>query len=140
MSTKVLIVDDEPDVAKYLAMILRANGYEPTVAHNAKAGWELVNEPNLALVCLDIMMPRESGISMYRKLRENDDTRTIPVIFISGAEQEEKFDFRSYLPDESIPEPDGYLEKPIDIDKYVKIVGRLTGTDTSERGRPGDEI
>ena len=58
MNTKVLIVDDEPDVAKYLAMILRANGYEPAVAHTAKAGWELVNEPNLALVCLDIKMPR----------------------------------------------------------------------------------
>ena len=127
--TKVLIVDDEPDVAKYLAMILRANGYEPSVAHNAEDGHELVGELVPDLVCLDIMMPRESGISMYRKLREGEDTRNIPVVFISGAEQEANFNFRSYLPDESIPEPDGYLEKPINVDRYLEIVKRLTNAD-----------
>ena len=126
MSAKILIVDDEPDVAKYLATILRANGYSPTVANSAKVGYQLVDEMQPQLVCLDIMMPHESGISIYQKLRMNEATKTIPVLFISGAEQEEKFDFRSYLPDESIPEPDGYLEKPIDIEKYLKIVKELT--------------
>ena len=135
--TKVLIVDDEPDVAKYLAMILRANGYESAVAHDAEVGYELVAELRPDLVCLDIMMPHESGISMYQKLRESEATRAIPVLFISGAEQEANFDFRSYLPDESIPEPDGYLEKPIDIDNYLAIVGRLTNSDSSKREQTG---
>ena len=135
MGVKILIVDDEPDVTRYLAMILRANGYSPTVADSAEDGFKIVSELMPDLVCLDIMMPRESGISMYQKLRESEYTRSIPVLFISGAEQEEQFDFRSYLSDESIPEPDGYLEKPIDVEKYMATVRRLTGGDSSEEGQ-----
>jgi CheY-like chemotaxis protein len=76
-------------------------------------------------------------MSMYQKLRESEDTRTIPVLFISGAEQKEKFDFRTYLPDESIPEPDGYLEKPIEVDQYLAIVKQLTNTDSSRQEGTG---
>ncbi|MBU8934334.1 MAG: response regulator [candidate division Zixibacteria bacterium] len=136
MGANVLIVDDEPDVAKYLAMILRANGFSPTVANSAEEGYEMVSDLKPDLICLDIMMPRESGVSMYQKLRESKDTQTIPVLFISGAEQEDKFDFRAYLPNESIPEPDGYLEKPVDIDKYLAKVRQLTGSNPSEGGQP----
>ena len=134
MAGRVLIVDDEPDVARYLAAILEANGYQTNVAHSVKSAAAAIKTQPPELVCLDIMMPKESGISMYQKLRESEDTRTIPVLFISGAEQEEKFDFRTFLPDKSIPEPDGYLEKPIDIDRYLSIVRQLTGTKPSDEG------
>lgn len=134
MSRKVLIVDDEPDVARYLAMVLRANGFSPVVADSVESGLKIVDELQPDLVCLDIMMPKESGISMYRRLRQGQKTRRIPVIIISGAEQEEKFDFRSYLPEESIPEPDCYMEKPIDVEKYLGAVERLIGSEASTGG------
>jgi len=134
MAGRVLIVDDEPDVARYLAAVLEAHGYRTSVAHSVESGVEAIKAELPDLVCLDIMMPQESGISLYRKLRESEDTRTIPVLFVSGAEQEEKFDFRTYLPDESIPEPEGYLEKPIDIGKYVELVRSLTELKPPEQG------
>jgi len=134
VSRKVLIVDDEPDVARYLAMVLRANGFSPVVADSVESGLKIVDELEPDLVCLDIMMPRESGISMYRRLRQSQKTRRIPVIIISGAEQEVKFDFRAYLPEESIPEPDCYMEKPIDVEKYLGAVERLIGSETSAGG------
>ncbi|MCK5125501.1 MAG: response regulator [candidate division Zixibacteria bacterium] len=139
MSLKVLIVDDESDVARYLAMIVQANGFIPKVANNVEDGLEIVNDFKPDLVCLDIMMPKESGVSMYQQLRENKATRHIPVIIISGAEQEEKFDFRNYLPDESVPEPECYMEKPVDVDKYIAMIKRLTTGDSIEGGGNDDE-
>lgn len=134
MSKKVLIVDDEPDIAAYLAAILNTNGFTATVADSVQSGLEAVDRITPDLICLDIMMPKESGISMYRRLRETDATRHIPVVIISGAEQQGKFNFRSYLPEESIPEPDCYLEKPIDVKNFVEIVERLIGSGLSSGG------
>jgi len=122
---RILIVDDEPDIARYLAMILKANGFTPIVANSAETGFQRMAEQLPDLVCLDIMMPSESGISMYQQLRQNKSTRHIPVIIISGAEQEDRFDFHSYLPEESIPEPECYMEKPVNADKYVETVKSL---------------
>ena len=133
VSLKVLVVDDEPDVAKYLSMILQANGYVSKVAGNVSDGLEMVNDFKPDLVCLDIMMPKDSGISMYRELRENILTKHIPVIIISGAEQEQKFNFRTYLPDESIPEPECYMEKPVDVEKYLAMIEQLTGGDSIDK-------
>lgn len=125
MSDRVLIVDDEPDVARYLSTILQANGFDATIANDVKTGLEKVAEVRPQLICLDIMMPKETGISMYRELKANDSTRLIPVIIISGAEQEDKFDFRAYMPEESIAEPERYMEKPVDVDVFVSTVRKL---------------
>jgi len=134
---KILIVDDEPDVARYLFTILQANGFDPTVAYDVESGLEQALEMKPSLICLDIVIPKETGISMYRQLKENSDTRSIPVIIISGAEQEDKFDFRAYMPDESIPPPESYMEKPVNVEKLVDTVKRLTGNDLTSNKRGG---
>jgi len=128
MNKKVLIVDDEPDVATYLATILKTNGYEPIVANDAKTGLKTASDVRPALVCLDIMMPQESGISMYTRLKQEKTTRDIPVIIISGVSQNEEFDFRSYIPDKSIPPPENFMEKPIDVETFLEVVNDLTSS------------
>ena len=125
MSKKVLIVDDEPDITTYLSMVLKANGYLSAVALDAGAGLETARDVRPDLICLDIMMPRESGISMYTQLKEDPALKNIPVMIISGVAPEGKFDFRSYVPDKSIPPPEHFMEKPINIDEYLKVIERL---------------
>jgi CheY-like chemotaxis protein len=125
MSCNVLIVDDEPDVASYLAAILRASGHAPTIAHSVEDGLASLEESLPDIICLDIMMPRESGISMYIQLKQNEETREIPVIVISGVEIEGQFDFNSYLPDEKLPPPECFMEKPIKVEEFVATVERL---------------
>ncbi len=134
MAGSILVVDDEPDVARYLAAVLEANGYQTRVVHSAESAVAAIRTQPPDLVCLDVMMPKKSGIAMYRELREDAETSTIPVLFISGAEQEEKFDFRAFLPDESVPEPDGYLEKPIDIERFLAKVRQLIEVKPSAKG------
>jgi twitching motility two-component system response regulator PilH len=125
MSKKVLIIDDEPDVLTYLSAILQNNDYSPVSADNVKSGLRMVEEISPSLICLDIMMPKESGIAMYKKLREDHRFRSIPVIIISGIVQNGKFDFRSYIADKNIPPPQKIIEKPINVDEFIQIVHQI---------------
>ncbi|HDL04718.1 MAG: response regulator [Candidatus Zixiibacteriota bacterium] len=121
----ILIVDDEPDVVVYLSEVLESSNIDIYSADNAEAGWKLAGEVHLDLICLDIMMPGESGLSMYTRLRRTPDLKDIPVIIISGVEQEQEFDFRKFVDDEKTPPPEYYFEKPINVDDFVAVVERL---------------
>ncbi len=125
MITKVLIIDDEADVIKYLTIVLKSNGFQPYSINSvidAKAEVEKIC-PNL--ICLDIMMPEETGISFYATLKRDKNFRKIPVIIISGVVQSGEFDFRSYLSDNSIPPPEYFMEKPINVKEFIGVIKRL---------------
>ena len=134
MGARVLIVDDEPDVATYLATVLRAHGHRPEVAGSVAEGFARLDEGLPDLICLDIMMPKESGISMYARLKSESRTRSIPVLVISGVAPVGQFDFRAYLPDESIPPPEQFLEKPVAVEEFVAAVARLAVPRSSSPG------
>ena len=86
------------------------------------------------LICLDIMMPRESGISMYLRLKQEEATADIPVVLISGVAPESQFDFRTYVEDESVPPPDCFLEKPVAVGRLLETVASLIPS--PENGAP----
>ncbi len=125
MSRNILLVDDEPDITTYLSAVLEANGYTPTVALDAETGLDAAAKVHPDLICLDIMMPRESGISMYKRLKQDPALRHIPVIIISGVGQGGTFDFRSYVSDASVPAPERFMEKPIDVAEYIQTIEEL---------------
>ena len=124
---KILIIDDEPDVVTYLSAVLEANGYKSYATGNIKTAMEQVKDIHPDLICLDIVMPQETGISFYIRLRKDKELKTIPVIIISGIVELQKFDFHTYTKDDSIPAPECYMEKPIDVEKYIKKVKQLAG-------------
>ncbi len=126
-SKKIIIIDDEPDVVTYLSAVLEANGYESFSTGNIKTAMEMIREIRPDLICLDIVMPEETGISFYSRLRSDVEFKTIPVIIISGIVEREKFDFRTYSKDDSIPPPECYMEKPINVENYINKVRQLTG-------------
>jgi len=123
---KVLIIEDETDVADYLKVVLQSNDYIVETCQSAKEGIEKVGAFSPDLICLDIMMPQETGMSFYVHLRQSKKNAGIPVVILSGVIQEKDFDFRSYVSDESIPPPEYYFEKPINIEEFLAIVKRLT--------------
>ena len=132
---KILIIDDEPDVITYLRTVLEANDFEAYSANNVRSAMDEVKEIKPDLICLDIMMPNETGITFYLKLRKENDFINTPVILLSGIVDLEKFDFRKYAKDNSIPKPNCYMEKPIDVDKYIKTINELlSGTYSRTKG------
>ena len=126
-SKKILIIDDEPDVVTYLSAVLEANGYKSYATGNIKTAMEQVKDIHPDLICFDIVMPQETGISFYIRLRQDKELKTIPVIIISGIVELEEFDFHTYTKDDSIQAPECYMEKPIDVKKYIKKVNKLAG-------------
>ncbi|MFH1372201.1 MAG: response regulator [bacterium] len=137
MSHKVLIVDDEPDVATYLSMILRTNGYVTAVADSVESSLEVLQDFHPDLICLDIMMPGKLGVSLYTHLKQDITLKRIPVIVVSGALQDDQSDFHSYLSDESIPVPDYIMEKPVNVEEFTAAVKQLITSRSSQKRRIG---
>ena len=131
MGPKILIIDDEPDVIKYLTVVLKSNGFEPHSINSVKEARSVVEKIRPDLICLDIMMPEETGLSFYAKMKHDKKMSQIPVIIISGVVQLGEFDFRSYLSDRSIPQPELFMEKPVNVEKLIGAINRLIGSNNS---------
>ena len=81
--TRILIVDDEPANIKILSNLL-AGDYALSVATNGKQALEVARVQSPDLVLLDMIMPGMDGIEVCQALKENEQTRDIPVIFVTS--------------------------------------------------------
>ena len=84
------------------------------------------------LIVLDVMMPKEGGIQMYRDLKQDQDLINIPVIMVSTIDRK-TFSFFQKLQhapgDKGVPEPGAYLEKPLEVEELIQLVRSLTTSD-----------
>jgi DNA-binding response OmpR family regulator len=81
---KILIVDDEPFNVDYLEQELEDFGYDTVSATNGQEALEKVAAENPDLILLDIMMPLMDGFTVCRRLKEQDDTRLIPIVMMTA--------------------------------------------------------
>ncbi len=110
---KILIIDDDPTIRKYLTNLFKDNGYGTSVAENAREALDLVSSEAFDLITLDLEMPGEWGTRFYSKLAQDNQLKNIPVIVISGMSGNEY----------AIPKAIASLTKPFDRKKLLKIVG-----------------
>jgi serine phosphatase RsbU (regulator of sigma subunit) len=82
---KILIVDDEPFNVDYIEQELEDEGYATISASDGQEALDKINSESPDLVLLDIMMPVMDGFEVLSKLKENSETRDIPVIVISAS-------------------------------------------------------
>ena len=83
--TRILVVDDEKEIADLLEIYLISDGYEVLKAYNGEEGLEILNREQVDLLLLDVMMPGIDGLEMCRKVRED---KNIPIIIVSAKTQE----------------------------------------------------
>jgi CheY-like chemotaxis protein len=135
---KILIVDDELDMRIFLCNLLGNCGYELIDAGDKNEGMQKAMVEKPALIILDVTMPREDGIQMYRELQAHEDLKNVPVIMVSAIDKKtfsfyQKFQRTSR--DKSFPNPGAYLEKPLEADKLIELVQRLTATGECSPGK-----
>jgi len=88
MTTRILIVEDEPAICEMLTFALADSGYRCEVAGDVRRARSLVTDCNPDLVVLDWMLPGQSGIEFARELKRDPGTRDIPVIMLTARTQE----------------------------------------------------
>jgi len=87
MQKKILIVDDEPHILKMVENRLKFSGYETITAQDGNEGLKKAQEQKPHLILLDILMPGMNGFQTLKKLKEQEDTRNIPVIILTAKGQ-----------------------------------------------------
>ena len=86
--TKILIVDDEPDILEILQYNLRKAGYEVVVASDGRAGLDAARRERPDLIVLDIMMPEMDGVEVCRTLREQPEFDHTIITFLTAREED----------------------------------------------------
>jgi DNA-binding response OmpR family regulator len=126
---KVLIVDDEPDMRFFLCNLLGGCGYATIHAGGRQDGLRKAKREKPGVIILDVMMPNEAGLQLYRDLKEDLRLKRIPVIMVSSVGKNTFLQYqKSYctLPEADPSVPGAYLKKPLNADELIGWVQALT--------------
>ena len=125
--SKVLLVEDDPDIQKVVQMSLKFRGVgEVVVANNGEECLAVVGQVKPDVILLDVMMPTLDGFETCRRLKANPETRAIPVIFLTAKAQH--FEVKKGLEVGAV----GYLIKPFDpMTLQEQIIALLDQTASS---------
>ena len=116
MVKKILVVDDDPVIVKYLTTLFADNGYETCSASDGVKAFEMLKSEKPDLITLDLQMPEEWGSKFYRRLTKEKDFKDTPIIIISGIAGQH-----------AAKKAIAYLSKPFDPDKLLGIVKSTIG-------------
>lgn len=130
MAEKVLVVDDEEDLTELIAYNLERNGFEPIKALNGKDAIDLAKEHIPRLIVLDLMLPDVDGLEVFRVLKRNERTATIPVIMLTAKADEVDRVVGLELG------ADDYVTKPFSPRELMLRVKAILRRSTSESGTP----
>jgi two-component system, OmpR family, alkaline phosphatase synthesis response regulator PhoP len=118
LSTKILIVDDEPDQCGFLELLLQRQGYQVLTAHDGKEGIQQAEAYKPDLIISDICMPGLDGAHMVEALQENPELSKTPILVISAYGSQ-------YLYDAIKAGATDAMRKPIDPDLLFSKVSEL---------------
>jgi phosphate regulon transcriptional regulator PhoB len=88
MASKILIIDDEPDVADMVAMNLKSEGYKVLTSDNGESGLAKAKAESPNLIVLDLMLPKMSGLEVCKALKREAATAKIPIIMLTAKSDE----------------------------------------------------
>lgn len=83
MKKKILLADDEPDIVAVFRKILETNDYQVITARDGIEGLKKAVEEKPDLILLDIKMPNKDGLTTLRELKQNELTKSIPVVMLT---------------------------------------------------------
>ena len=117
---KVLVVDDEEQIRAVLSDFLMKKGYEVVLASNGEEAIELVKTEDPHVILLDVKMPGIDGIETCRRLKEDEKTRSIPIIMITAFADRE---IEAYIEgaDDFIVKPFNMLEISFRVESMLRI-------------------
>src|SRR5512143_2539105 len=119
MPETILVVDDDPDIARFVEVNLRSAGYDVSVASDGEEALEKAGQLRPDLVLLDVMMPRIDGFEVAQRLRRNPQTANTSIIMLTA---------KALSTDKVLgltAGADDYIIKPFDP---IELLARVKGT------------
>jgi len=116
---KILVIDDEEDFSFFIRKNLQRSNYEVIVAANGDDGIRIARASLPDLILLDVMMPGLNGFQVLRKLKEDLRTYAIPVVMLTGKDDDESRAKAAQLKDAD------YIVKPIEIEELHKRIAEV---------------
>ena len=113
---RILLVDDDIDLVSVWAELLEDEGYEVEAVYNGNAAIKWAAGNRFDLVLLDIMLPDVDGITVCEKLRENPQTKDLPIILMSGSDA---------LREQGRRCADANLAKPFDLARLLMLISQF---------------
>jgi len=124
---RILIIEDEKDIVRFLELELRHEGYETECAYDGRKGLDLALEREYGVILLDVMLPGLSGVEVLRRLRQS---RPTPVILLTA---------RDAVTDKVTGLDTGandYVTKPFHIEELlarIRVIARLEAQPSEKR-------
>jgi CheY-like chemotaxis protein len=123
----LLVADDEPHIGRIIKMKLEQGPYTVTLAYDGQEALDVIERsPDLALVLLDVMMPKRSGLDVLAHLRSGERGQAVPCIILTAAGQEQHYRQAMALG------ANVFLTKPFSPKKLYGLVAELTGVQPGE--------
>ncbi len=122
--TRVLVVDDEPNIVLSLEFLMRQAGFDVTTAGDGESALEQVQQQPPDLVLLDISLPGLSGFEVLERLRAQPDHTRLPIIMLTAHGREVEREKGLALG------ADDYVTKPFSTQQLVEKVKQLLGSDS----------
>ena len=121
VGNKILIVDDEPSIARSLSFVLIKDGYDVTVAEDGEQAMAFVRASKPDIMILDVMMPKKNGYDVCEEIKSDAELRDIHVMMLTAKGQ--GGDLEKGLSHGA----DEYITKPFSPMKIVARVNELLG-------------
>ena len=116
---KILVVDDDLTQLKLLEKSLTQNGFQVQTAQEAADGLQFAMDHKPDLIILDVMMPIINGYNFCNLLKDEDETKHIPIIMVTSRDKQEDMDIGKEMG------ADDYLTKPVNIPILLTKVNEL---------------
>lgn len=116
---RILLIDDHQTVFRLLEAIVRIKGYQLIYAESGQQGIVMARQEQPDMILLDVMMPDIDGFKVCQYLKENEDTKAIPVMFLTarGSEGDQETGRKAGA--------DGFMTKPFQTIDVLKQIEKL---------------
>jgi two-component system phosphate regulon response regulator PhoB len=149
MAKQILVIDDDENIRRFISLLLTENGYDAATACDGAEGLQMVTQSKPDLIILDVMMPKKTGLTLFKQLKRDEQYKDIPILMLTGvtgviedmeSHKDDTFEHPfdnlrealkksiRELRDEGLVKPEMFVDKPVDPDSFVERVRQLIGS------------
>ncbi|WP_026843168.1 response regulator transcription factor [Citrifermentans bremense] len=125
---RILVVEDEESLLKLESILFTSKGYQVTGVRGGVDALRSISQDRPDLVVLDIMLPDMDGFEVCRSIKQDPETRSIPVVMLTAKKSSRDLEAGR------VAGADAYITKPFKSVKVLEVIGGLLGNQATGRG------